>query len=49
LLRIALDATSQAASVIAGPAAVALSGSHGRRTGTIAFDGDALVRHRWLV
>jgi hypothetical protein len=40
LLRIALDATLQAASGIAGSAAVALSGSHGRRTGTIAFDGE---------
>jgi hypothetical protein len=40
LLESALDAVLQAASVIAEAAAVACSGSHGRRIGTIAFDGD---------
>jgi len=39
LLRIALDATLQATSVIDCPAAVAWSGSYGRPLGTIAFDG----------
>jgi len=40
LLKLALDATLQAASVIDDSAADAWSGSHGRRTGTIGFDGE---------
>src|SRR5450755_1965500 len=39
LLGIALHATLQATSAIDGPAAVAWSGSYGRRIGAIAFDG----------
>jgi hypothetical protein len=39
LLRLALAVTLQAANVIADPAAAVCSGSHGRRNGTIAFDG----------
>ncbi len=38
-LGIVLDATLQATSAIDGPAAVARSGSNGRRNGAIAFDG----------
>ncbi len=51
LLRIALDATSQAASVNKGGAAPPSSGNHRRRTGAAAFDGEhscriAAQRHR---
>jgi hypothetical protein len=39
LLKITLDVSLQAASVLDGPAAAAGSGSLGRRNGTIAIDG----------